>query len=319
MLLLGIDGGASKTRGVMVDPEGGVVARAQAAGSAIVGKPNPRSCSVLASLVDSLCADSGITRDGVWHCGLGLNGVDFEDDFAVQHADISAALGLPRERITLVNDGIVALWAATSAAAATMLQHGSGFTAAYRSRIGEERTFDHLGVTRVFDIREGLMVLLARMITGQVDPTPLKDRALAFFGIADEGKYAEAVYRDTIPGRLRKSTPPLIYDAWVGGDAGAASLVESAMGDYVQAARAMIRKTGERSPVVVFGGGVINCAPAAFWDQLTHRLQETHPDLVAKRPEMAPEVGAAVMASHHVGVEPQALFEKVRVSVRRSG
>jgi N-acetylglucosamine kinase-like BadF-type ATPase len=318
MLLLGIDGGATKTRGVMVDAQRGVVARAQAAASAIVGKPNPRSSSVLASVVDSLCADSGIARDDVWHCGLGLNGVDFEDDFAVQHADISAAIALPCERITLVNDGIVALWAATSATAATMLQHGSGFTAAYRARIGEERTFDHLGVTRVFDIREGLLVLVARMITGQAEPTPLKEKALAFFGIADESRYAEAVYRDTIPGKLRKSTPPLIYDAWVAGDAGAASLVESAMKDYVQAARAMIRKTGERSPVVVFGGGVINCAPAAFWDQLTHRLQETHPDLVARKPEMAPEFGAAVMAGHHVGVEAQALFEKVRASLRRS-
>jgi N-acetylglucosamine kinase-like BadF-type ATPase len=249
---------------------------------------------------------------------VGLNGVDFEDDFAVQHADISAALGIPRERVTLVNDGIVALWGATSAGAATMVQYGSAFTAAYRSRIGEERTFDHLGVTRVFDIREGLLALVARMITGQVDPTPLKDQALAFFRIAEEGKYAEAVYRDTIPHELRKRTPPLIYDAWLAGDAGAASLVESAVQDYVQAARAMIRKTGAACPEVVFGGGVIDCAPAAFWDQLTHRLQETHPDVVARRPEMAPEFGAAVMAGHHVGVDPQALFEKVRASLRRT-
>jgi len=318
MLLLGIDGGASKTTGVLIDPEGRVLARARLGGSAVVGKPNPRCCAVLASLMDALCTDSGITHGQVWHCGLGLNGVDFEDEFAEQHADISQALGLPPERITLVNDGIVALWAATAAPAATMLQHGSGFTAAYRSRIGAEQCFDHLGVTRVFDMREGLMVLLARMITGQMEATPLKEKALAFLGIAED-RYAEAVFRHTVPRELRMGSLPLIYSSWVGGDAAAATLVEAAIADYAQATRAMVRKTGADSPEAIFGGGVINCAPPVFWHSLTERLQETHPGIAAKRPEMEPEFGAAVMAGHRVGVEPEALFGKVRASLGRTG
>lgn len=318
MLLLGIDGGATKTAGAMVDPEQGIVARGRRGGSAIVGKPNPRALAVLASLVDSLCADSRTAPKEVAHCGLGLNGVDFEDDFAEQLADISHATGLPAERITLVNDGIVALWGATAAPAATMLQHGSGFTAAYRARIGEEKSFDHLGVTRVFDIRENLMILLARMLTGQAEATPLKDKALSFFGIADESKYPEAVFRDTIPQHLRKGTLPLVYEAWVSGDEGAASLVKAAIEDYWLATRAMIKKTGVPCPEVVFGGGVINCAPPQFWEALTQRLREIHPDLTARKPEMPPESGAAVMAGHQVGVDPQELFAKVRASLRRT-
>ncbi|MFB3881502.1 MAG: BadF/BadG/BcrA/BcrD ATPase family protein [Armatimonadota bacterium] len=307
-VLLGIDGGASKTAGVAISRGGRVLARARQKGSAIVGSPKPESCAVLASVVDDLCAQSGRSRGSVVRCGIGLNGVDFADEIAMQHAQISRAIGLPPERVGLVNDGIVALWGATSAPAAVMVQHGSGFTAAYRSVYGAETLFDHLSVAQVFDLRQGLISLVARMLNGMAEATPLKEKALAHFGV-DEDAYCDAIFRGLIPRERRMSTGPLIFASWVEGDAGADSLVGAALDDYALAAKAMIAKTRSPSPAISLGGGLLSAAPPRFWDALTERLKGSYPGVVARPPRLAPEFGAAIMAGHEAGLDPRVLFD----------
>ena len=123
-VLLGLDGGASKTKGVLLDRQGAILAQADGPGSAIVGHPKPESCQVLSSVTKALCAEAGVAETAIAHCGLGLNGIDFADEFEDQHATLAETLGLTRERLTLVNDGIVALWAA-SPEPASLISRGS--------------------------------------------------------------------------------------------------------------------------------------------------------------------------------------------------
>jgi N-acetylglucosamine kinase-like BadF-type ATPase len=317
-LLLGIDGGASKTAGVAIDGEGQVLAWTRQRGSSIVGKPRPESCAVLASVVDDLCHQCRRSRDSVRRCGIGLNGIDFADGIPMQHAEISRAVGIAPERVGLVNDGIVALWGATPSPAAVIVQHGSGFTAAYRSDHGRETLFDHLSVASVFDIRAGLIALVARMINGMAAPTPLKDNALAFFGI-EEDAYCEAIYRGVILRDRRLSTVPLVFDSWLEGDAGAEFLVQSAIDDYALAAIAMMAKTKSPCPDLTLGGGLLNAAPPKFWAALTERLQESYPGVVARPPQLPPESGAAIMAGYETGLDPRALFGKLAQQSRGAG
>jgi len=310
-VLLGIDGGGHKTLGVIVTPAGRVLARERGPASAIVGEPRAESRAVLSAIVDSLCAQAGVSRAQVQICGVGLNGIDFEDEHPMQHREIAAALDLPQDRVVLVNDGLVALWGASGAPAATLLQHGSGFTGAYRPQYGREELFDHLHVADTYDMRRGLLSLVARMLNGMADPTPLKDKALAHFGIADESKYCEAVYRHRIPQELRQTTPPLIYSSWLEGDPAAAALVETAADDYALAAKAMIAAAGSASPEVTFGGGVIIRGPRAFWELLAQRVRDYCPGATVKPPDLSPEFGAAIMAGYHAGVDPQKLHRKI--------
>jgi N-acetylglucosamine kinase-like BadF-type ATPase len=315
-IIVGIDGGASKTRGVAVTTAGQMLARADAGGSAIIGPPRAEACHVLRSVLDSLCSQAGFARDDIALCGLGLNGIDFEDEFAVQHAGITEALGIPAERLVLVNDGIVALWGASPAPAATILHHGSGITSAYRSAYGQERLFDHLDAARTFDMRHELVTMVARMVNGMVEATPLKEKALAHFAIADGPGYADAVFRRLIPRDRILSTPPLIYRAWLDGDAAAADLVERAANDYALSTRAMIGLTGSPNADATFGGGVINCAPPQFWTLLAERVHRHCPDAVVKPPDLPAEFGAATMAGYRVGLDPARLFEQLRKANR---
>ncbi len=317
-VLLGIDGGGSKTRGVAITSGGKVLARAEAGPSAIFGPPRPEACEALRSVFGSLCAQAGVARTDVARIGLGLNGIDFEDEFAVQHASITEVFGIPSERLILVNDGIVALWGASASPAATILHHGSGITSAYRAAYGQEKLFDHLDTASTFDMRHELFPIIARMINGMIENTPLRAKALAQWGISDESRFPEAVFRRLIPGDRRLSTPLIIYEAWLAGDAVAAGLVLRAADDYALVAKAMIARTSSATAEATFGGGVIACAPPEFWPLLEERVHRYFPSAVVKRPDLPAAFGAAIMAAFHGGVEPEALFRRLMESERRS-
>ena len=310
-LYLGIDSGGSKTAGVLLDAGGRVLARGRAGGSAIVGEPSEKALAVLAGLLDALCGEAGATPADIAHFGIGQNGIDFEDEIPAQRQATAKALAIPAERITLVNDGIVALWGATPAPAATVFQHGSGKTSAYRADHGGETLFDNLDAGQTFDLRHALVPLVARMIDGRAEPAALMDAVLEHFGVAAED-YAEAIFRGHIDWPQRASVAPLIFQACENGDAAAESLVARAIEDYAVAAAAMITKTGRDDADAAFGGGVINQAGPAFWQRLTDRVHELKPRANVLHVQLPPEYGSGIMAAFHGGAEPAELFRKLR-------
>lgn len=304
---LGIDGGASKTRAILITDTGTILAHESGAGSSIVGHPHPTALETLGGMARTLCARAGIAIADIAMCGLGLNGIDFADEIPDQHATLAEDLSLPAERLVLVNDGIVALWGASSAPAAAILQHGSAFTGGYRTRFGDETLYDHLGVGRVFDIRYELATLIARMLDGRAEPTPLLESALAHYGVAG-ADYAEALFRQRIPRDQFRGTASLIFTAWQAGDPAAESLVQCALDDYAITAKALVKHTASDSADIAFGGGVLRQAPKAFWEILAERVQRRYPRVTVKTPDLPPEYGAALMAAFHAGIPPAPLF-----------
>jgi N-acetylglucosamine kinase-like BadF-type ATPase len=307
---IGIDGGGSKTLGTLQDSAGVVQARARDGGSSIIGAPSDHACAVLAGVKARLCADAGVEPAAIAGIGLGLNGIDFADEFALQHEALSACLGIAPAMLTLVNDGIVALWGASPAAASVIIHHGSGFTHAWRARYGDEQPFDHLDVGKTFDIRHGLTALVARMLDGRVPATPLREAALAYYGVAAED-YAEALFRGRIPRERIRTAPVLAFAAWQDGDPAATGLVDTAAAEYAGIAVTLAARTGDLRCHVAFGGGVINHAPEAFLALLTARVHAICPDATVARPWLNPADGAALMAAHRHGLDPVPLYERM--------
>src|SRR5205085_1152216 len=101
----------------------------------------------------------------------------------MQRRVLAEKLGIPVRRVTLVNDAVAALWGLTVGPRAVMIQLGTGFTAAWRKRLGKEETFDHLAVGGPFDLRFELPKMVARMLDGREQVTGLKARALRHYGV----------------------------------------------------------------------------------------------------------------------------------------
>jgi N-acetylglucosamine kinase-like BadF-type ATPase len=316
-VFIGLDGGSAKTVGAVCDAEARVSAHERAPACAIVGPVSAERSARLSALMEALCRQAGLSRASVRFCAVGLSGVDFADEHAAQLEGVAGALGLPAERVALVNDAVVALWGATAAPAAAILQHGSGVTSCYRTRHGEETLFDHLDVGRQFDMRGELIAQVARMIDGRVEPTPLKERVLSHLGVDDESAFHERIYRRTVPRDKVLSTPPLVFDAYLEGDPVARRIVEAAVEDYAATARTLVARTGDPAAEVAFGGGVLELAPDRFWAALKEAVGRRCPRAVVRRPEIPPEFGALVMAAFQAGRDAKEFFEHLAPQASR--
>ena len=314
-LYLGIDGGGMKTAGVVLDAAGRAVAQGRAGGSAIQGRPRSAAMEVLAGLVDSLCRQAGAGRDQVAFSGVGLNGVDFDDEIEMQSRAIAEAVGIARDKFLLVNDGIAALWGATPAPAAAIIQHGSGITSAWRSDYGQERCFDNLNVGRIFDVRWEATGVVARMLDGRLQRTGLADKVLSHLELT-AGNFAEAVFRRNIPWPRLAGISRVIFEAYEAGDGGAELLVGRAIDDYAQTAAAMVRRTGRDDATASFGGGTIAPAGEKFWQHLAERVAALAPKAKVIRPLLPPEYGAAIMAAFHAGQDAAAFYEKALAAAK---
>ena len=243
--------------------------------------------------------------------GWGLTASTFVDEYPAQFAALSACLEIAGEHFTLVNDGIVALWGATPARASVIVHHGSGVTNAYRADYGQEWLFDHLNAGDMFDMRHALVALVARMIDGREERTPLLAAMLDHYDVMDEGAYAELAFRKRISGERILTGPGIAFAAWLAGDPVATRLVERAADDYACTACTLVRRTGDDACQVAFGGGVLNHAPDAFVALLAKRIHVEFPQAGVLRPLLSPAHGAALMTAFHHGINPTELYARL--------
>lgn len=311
-LFVGIDGGASKTAAILCDAAGKILAQSRGGASVIGPTVSPELAATLRAVQADLLRQSGVAAAAIRGWALGLNGVDFADEHAAQLAAVARTLDLPSSaHLTLVNDGIVALWGASAAPAAAILQHGSGVTAAWRSDYGREHLFDHLNVGQLFEMRTELLALIARMLDGREPRSALLPRVLEHLQTTPDD-YPVRLYRHQLDDVQLRTTPPLIYEAWQAGDPAATRLVHAAVADYARLAITLAHRTQSAKPELVFGGGVINVAPPAFLDALRAAVLHEVPGATIRRPLLPPEFGAALLAAHRAGHAPGAILEAWR-------
>jgi N-acetylglucosamine kinase-like BadF-type ATPase len=271
--------------------------------------------AVMRAVREDLFRQAGVTGDTGVVAGVGLNGVDFADEFAGQLAGVAAALAVPATGIALVNDGIPALWGATDAAAAAIIQHGTGFTAAWRKAPGGEVLFDHLNTGRQFDIRIHLSEAVSRMIDGRLPETPLLAAALAHYGVTDRNEFSALMFRGRIPGDRVRTVIPLVCAAWTAGDPVAGDLVERAVADYARTATALWRSVGTPDAVLALGGGLFRAAGPRFVAMVADRIRTVVPAATVTVPRLPPELGAVLMAAHRCGIPTAPLFARLAAQV----
>lgn len=314
MIVIGLDSGGAKTAGVLCHADGRVLSRVRGVGAAIVGLPDQRFYDVVTPMIARLCADAGVGLEAVAHVAIGLSGVDYPDEQVEQHMAIAQRLGLG-ERLTLVNDGVVALWGASPAKRAALVQHGTGITTARREAYGAETIFDSVDVAEVFDLRRAAIAVTARMIDGRAPPTGLRGRVLAHCGV-EAKDFGTWFFREPAAKARRAAIAPVVFQAWRDGDIAATQIVERAAADYVLAAQAMTAGM-ESGFEVAFGGGVIDQGGTALQGLLKDRLAMACPGAVQVPVALPPEDGAAILAVFQMGLPPGPPFANLAQETAR--
>lgn len=122
--VVGVDGGGTRTRAIILDPEEKVMAEGQAGPSNPLRVGIATAAAAVREAVDKACSNAAIQRHEIAAVGIGLAGVRRKDIRVRMREVLIATLGI--KQIELVSDGDIALAGATNGRPGIVVIAGTG-------------------------------------------------------------------------------------------------------------------------------------------------------------------------------------------------
>lgn len=310
-VIVGVDGGNSKTELLAATEDGALVALVRGPGSNSHAAAGPEGT---ADVIDRLVVDAGLELP-VEHGAFFLCGADVPADHAALTA-VVARRGWTRAS-TVDNDTFALLRAGTDRADAVAVVCGAGINCVGRSASGGVARYPALGwETGDWGGADGLgceaLFLAARAEDGRGEPTALAAAVRVHFGATS----VEAVGVDVHYRRLERTRlgelAPLVVAAAADGDAVALRLVERLADEVALWVARAFRDLGLGAADVVLGGGMLADEHGLLVERVVERLPAGSTPLVLHD---RPVLGAALVALDAVGAAEAAktrLAEELR-------
>jgi N-acetylglucosamine kinase-like BadF-type ATPase len=317
-LVLGIDGGGTKTHAVIADADGAVLGFATSgpANWEVVGlrgageslrEASRRALQAAGAEVADLAA-----------AVFGLAGIDWDSDAPRMTAEADQlGLACPAE---LTNDSFIALRAGTPAGIGVIVIAGTGAISAGRSPGG--RTFRTLGQGAEFgdtgsasDVSDAALRAVANAYTGRGPQTELTELLCSLYGCRSA---AELLERASRGGERSRSAAPTVLRSAEGGDEVARGIVRWAgreLGESAVLAARQLDMTGQEFDVVL-AGGLFRGESTILIEALEACVHAEAPGARLVPLDTAPVAGAALMALDRTagGVSERAA-ERLRAGV----
>jgi N-acetylglucosamine kinase-like BadF-type ATPase len=262
--VLGIDAGGTKTRALLADEAGRVVAGARAGGANLKTHGELEVEKVLHRVVETCMEEAGARPDAV---ALGVAGADRPADRAVLTA-IFRRIGFPR-RVVVTNDARIAFVAGSSLRVGLALVCGTGSIAWGRNAAGEVARSGgwgwHLGDEGSgFWIGERAIRAVLRAFDGRGPETALTGQLLEHFRMERLEEIVDTAYGGDYPRHEVALFAVRVGQAAESHDPVARAIFDAAVGELALAARSVVEHLGlETAPYdVVLSGGTFRALPA---------------------------------------------------------
>lgn len=305
MLVVGVDGGTTKTVCLVADTEGCILGAGRSGRSNYggLGEAVERTADEVAKAVHQALRAAGLSSDDVAVGVFGLAGADWPEDYAPRAAALCAR-GLAR-RVLVKNDSVIALRAGTRQPYGVGIACGTGTNTAIIAPDGREWQYgywvDYGGAASVG--RSALQAVL-RGADSRGKPTSLSERVLAVLGYGT----AEEMLRAMIGGEFdHHQVPilcPLVFECAFEGDEVATDIVVKLGQELALYATAAIRRFGMQAVAhdVVLSGSVFKGQGPLLVDTITQAVHAVAPQARIVRPRFEPVVGAVLLALDALGV-----------------
>ena len=303
-LLLGVDGGNTKTVAVVVDRSGSVLGAGGAGCGDIhnAGSPEPALVEIVQAASAALDAAGAAPAD-LDAAAFSLAGADWPEDFERLRRELTGRLDLPEEP-EIVNDAIGGLRCGSDELVGVSVVIGTYSAVAGRSADG--RVF-HLGFwpekTGAFALGSLALTAVWQHMLGLGPETSLIARALERWDCADAHELLHAFTRiGGLDGSERSRFADAVLDEAEAGDGIATSIVETVavrMGDYARVCAERTGQLGAPFPLVLCGGVLRH--PSAILREVVHSRV---PDARPVYPDVDPVVGAVLIAADRIGARP---------------
>jgi N-acetylglucosamine kinase-like BadF-type ATPase len=304
-LLLGVDGGNTKTVALVADADGTVLGAGSAGQGDIHNALDPEDALVeIIGATAAALSDAGTTGADVTASAFSLAGADWPEDFDMLRHELRERLGLSSEP-EVVNDAVGALRCGTDDMVGVSAVIGTYAAVAGRNAHG---VLFHLGFwpesTGAHALGSEALAAVWRYMIGLAPPTTLTGRALTRWGCEDEEELLHAFTRigDALPEGERAGFAEAVLDEAEAGDDIARHIVElvgTRIGDYARVCAERTDQLGAPFPLVL-GGGVLKHRSALLRSYVLDRVPDAQPVYA----QVDPVVGAVLIAADRLGVRP---------------
>lgn len=299
-VVLGVDGGNTKTVAVLATPDGAVIGAGRGGCSDIYGAPTPEAAVAEIAQAVEAAFPSGIAASEVSHAVFSLAGADWDEDKEFLRDRLAPLF--PGADVLVVNDAIGALRAGTADGVGVAVVLGTGGCIGACGRDGSQWHSSWWGLNfgAYWIGLEALEVVYAAEL-GIGPPTPLTDAALAVFD--------EASVEDVLHGFHRREGGRSIWAAAQlapdvlrlsdGGDKASRAIVLAHGVRLGQLAAVAAGKVGLEPPypLVLLGGVFRGAGSQRIVDEIVRRL----PGATPTRPSREPVAGALLIALDRAG------------------
>jgi N-acetylglucosamine kinase-like BadF-type ATPase len=304
-IVLGVDGGNSKTELLAASLDGEVVARARGPGNNVHFAGVEATVDFLGRLVAEAGLDGPVAHGVFYLCG-----VDVPADREALAAALQRTSWLDRAEVD--NDVFGLLRAGTDEGDAVAVVCGAGINCAGRAADGRVARYPSLGWESgdwggSVMLGRDVLFLTARAEDGRGERTVLSDLVREHFGLP-VGEVGEAVRYRRIPVARLGELAPGVVRAAEEGDAVARQLVDRLAGEVVlMATRALADLSLTERPVrVPLGGGMLRAGSGMLYEEVVSRLARAAPQARPMPVTEAPVLGATLDALDAASAPPEA-------------
>ncbi|RKU17802.1 ATPase [Candidatus Poribacteria bacterium] len=297
MYIIGIDGGGTKTIGILATATGQHLAQVQSGpvNYHVVGETKTQA--VLEGIVAELYQKADIPPTSAVRFCLGMAGLGRPADREVI-GRICDELGIHQHRI-LTHDAHIALVGGAEKQEGVIVISGTGAIVYGINTDGREARASGWGYLlgdegSGYDIAIKGLQAIARAADGRGDRTELTDRILNKLELNEPSKlirWTHAASRDTIA-----QLAEVVFDTARAADGVAECIVDEAVDELVSAAVSVIKQLKFTEPfdIVLSGGNLIH--QTMFADKLRRRFARIQPEASVQLPKHEPAYGAVLLA-----------------------
>jgi N-acetylglucosamine kinase-like BadF-type ATPase len=306
---IGIDGGASKTRGLLANASGEILADYTGTGSNYQVYGVDASRSVIALLINQLLSTSNLLLKQIDYIQFALAGADLEDDFCTLHQMVAPIVGsTPYEIVNdawgLQRSGLKQKWGGVSI-------YGTGANAGVLSPQGKRCILRALSYAAGGDGGGNEMAIEALHFMFRADeltytPTLLTSRLPKLLGFNSPAHMIPSIFpHEKLTRNQLNQIPPLVFELANEGDIVCREILSRHGETHGQMLSGVIRqsKTQDLPLPIVLGGSVYNGSNPTFINAMKAEVLKIAPQATFIQSHYPPVVGALFMAMENTGMD----------------
>jgi N-acetylglucosamine kinase-like BadF-type ATPase len=307
MVVIGVDGGTTKTIALVASLDGCILGAARGAGSNWSGPDVETPMAVVVQTVQNALDQSGVGREDAEIGAFALAGADWPED-SHRRQVVLESHHLAR-RIVVKNDAFGGLRAGTQAPYGVVIAAGTGANTAVITPDGREWAFGYYqSYGGAIDMSQEAIEAVLRAEDGRGAPTLLASVVLDKLGYACVEDLLRALVAREVSRASKLAICPFVFEAANLGDEAAVELIVKHGFGLAEYATAAIRRFGMQQSKfdVVLAGSLFKGQGPLLLDAITLSIHRVAPHARVLRSRFEPAVGAVLLAYDALGLSVSA-------------